>query len=149
MQRKRFSLPDQHDRKYSDLLSHIKCRANHSVRPSLFKPHGPILELVFQINIAMSHTEDGPVGPRKIPEGSRNENQENNSELLSFEHQPEKGPGEESDVLKNAMNPLESRTAKPTNSSDERKTASDETNSDSSSAIPPCDSGFINIEAED
>ena len=95
----------------------------------------------------MSHSDHEPTGARKQPEQTGSEPE--NNELMSFENQAPNDAGEESEILKNAMNPLESRTAKPTNTSDERKIPGDDNQPGTGSPVPPAEDGFINIDAED
>ena len=96
----------------------------------------------------MSNNDQEPTGARKQPEQTGTKPEEN-SELMSFGDQPQKRSLEESELLRNAMNPLESRTARPTDNSDEIKIPIDESNPSSGSKVPPAEDGFINIEAED
>ena len=96
----------------------------------------------------MLHTDHDPTGARKQPEQTGSQQQEN-SELMSFENQPSNDSREESELLKNAMNPLESRTAKPSINSDERKLEDDQSQTGPASTVPPNEEGFINIDAED
>src|SRR5688572_30155713 len=103
----------------------------------------------FYINfIPMSHSDHDQTGALNQPEQKSNQQLED-SELMSFENQPANAPAQEAELLKNAMNPLESRTARPTNTSDERKIAGDESEPATVPTVPPVDDGFINIDAED